>query len=93
MSKIKILFFILIPVFVFFDQLSKRWALENVFKPNTVIEINEYLNFVPVWNEGITFGLLSNIVNINFFMIIITTIIILFLFLWFIKTKKREAKS
>ena len=88
MSKIKILFFILIPVFVFFDQLIKRWALENVFKPNTVIEINEYLNFVPVWNEGITFGLLSNIVNINFFMIIITTIIILFLFLWFIKTKK-----
>ena len=87
-SKKKLL--ILIPLFIFFDQLSKKWILNNVFDSQKIIEINKYLNFVPVWNKGISFGMLSNFMNINFFMIIVTIIISLFLFLWFVKTTNKN---
>ena len=83
-SKKKLL--ILIPIFVFLDQLTKQWALKNIFDNQKIIEINQYLNFTPVWNRGISFGMFSNVEGINFYMIILTLIIILILFLWFFKT-------
>ena len=90
MSKTKKKLLILIALFIFLDQLSKNWMLSNVFDSQRIIEINKYLNFVPVWNKGISFGMLSNFMNINFFMIIVTSSIILFLFFWFQKTKNRN---
>ena len=32
-----------------------------------IIEINKYLNFVPVWNKGISFGMLSRFYEYKFF--------------------------
>ena len=90
MSKAKKILLILIPMFVFFDQLSKQWALKNIFYDQTIIEINKYLNFIPVWNKGISFGMLSDIMNINFFMIIVTITISLFLVLWFLRTTNKN---
>ena len=90
MSKTKKILLILIPIFVFFDQLSKKWMLNNIFDSQRIIEINKYFNFVPVWNKGISFGMLSDLMNINFFMIIVTIIISLFLFLWFLRTKNKN---
>ena len=90
MSKAKKKLLILIPLFVFLDQLSKKWMLNNIFDSQIIIEINKYLNFVPVWNKGISFGMLSNFMNINFFMIIVTSGILLFLIFWFVKTKSRN---
>ena len=90
MSKAKKILLILIPIFIFFDQLSKKWMLNNIFDSQRIIEINKYLNFVPVWNKGISFGMLSDFMNINFFMIIITTIISLFLILWFLRTTDKN---
>ena len=90
MSKVKKILLILIPIFIFFDQLSKKWMLNNIFDSQRIIEINKYLNFVPVWNKGISFGMLSDFMNINFFMIIITTIISLFLILWFLRTTNKN---
>ena len=90
MSKLKKILLILIPIFIFFDQLSKKWMLNNIFDSQRIIEINKYLNFVPVWNKGISFGMLSDFMNINFFMIIITTIISLFLILWFLRTTNKN---
>ena len=90
MSKVKKILLILIPIFIFFDQLSKKWMLNNIFDSQKIIEINKYLNFVPVWNKGISFGMLSDFMNINFFMIIITTIISLFLILWFLRTTNKN---
>jgi len=77
-------------MFVFFDQLSKQWALKNIFYDQTIIEINKYLNFIPVWNKGISFGMLSDLMNINFFMVIVTITISLFLFLWFLRTTNKN---
>ena len=90
MSKTKKKLLILIPIFIFFDQLSKKWILNNVFDSQRIIEINKYLNFVPVWNKGISFGMLSDFMNINFFMIMIISCILLFLISWFLRTKSRN---
>ena len=90
MNKTKKKLLILIPLFIFLDQLSKKWMLNNIFDSQIIIEINKYLNFVPVWNKGISFGMLSNFMNINFFMIIVTSGILLFLIFWFVKTKSRN---
>ena len=60
MDKKKILFFI-IPILVLIDQITKRWALKNIFEKDLIIEINQYLNFVSVWNKGISFGMFSEI--------------------------------
>ena len=90
MNKTKKKLLILIPLFIFLDQLSKKWMLNNIIDSQIIIEINKYLNFVPVWNKGISFGMLSNFMNINFFMIIVTSGILLFLISWFVKTKSRN---
>ena len=89
MINIKKIFLISIPILIIFDQLSKQWALENIFNTQQIIEINSFFNLVPVWNKGISFGLLSNIVDINFFMIIVTTIISILLVSWFFLTKNK----
>ena len=89
-NKAKKILLILIPMFVFFDQLSKQWALKNIFYDQTIIEINKYLNFIPVWNKGISFGMLSDLMNINFFMVIVTITISLFLVLWFLRTTNKN---
>ena len=52
--------------------------------------VNNFLNFIPVWNKGISFGLLSDLININFFMIIVSSTIALFFFIWFIKTQNNK---
>ena len=86
MDKSKIILTFLIPLLIFFDQLTKSWALVNLFNTQKIIQINKFLNLVPVWNKGISFGMFSSIEDINFFMIIVTITIVLFLFLWFFKT-------
>ena len=90
MSKSKKILLILAPMFVFFDQLSKKWILNNFFDSQKIIEINKYLNFIPVWNKGISFGMLSDLMNVNFFMVIVTITISLFLFLWFLRTTNKN---
>ena len=90
MNKAKKILLILIPILIFFDQLSKKWMLNNILDNQRIIEINQYLNFIPVWNKGISFGMLADIMNINFFMSITTIIISLFLILWFLRTKNKN---
>ena len=41
------------------DQLTKMWALASFFSPPRVIEVFYWFNLVPVWNTGISFGMLA----------------------------------
>ena len=41
------------------DQLTKTWALASFFSPPRVIEVFHWFNLVPVWNTGISFGMLA----------------------------------
>ncbi len=45
---------------VVLDQATKVWALATVFDPPRRIEILPMLDLVPVWNRGVSFGLLSS---------------------------------
>ena len=65
MSNTKKYFLTLIPLLVFFDYLSKNWMIENIFLPEKIIKINQFLNLTPVWNKGISFGMFSSIEDIN----------------------------
>jgi len=45
---------------VAFDQATKMWALESFFSPPRIIEVLPWFNLVPVWNTGISFGMLAD---------------------------------
>ena len=42
--------------FIFFDYVSKLWAIENLFRQYRSIELTSFLSMTPVWNSGISFG-------------------------------------
>ena len=42
------------------DQVSKQIMLDLLFDPPRYIEVGKNLNLVPVWNSGMSFGLLSD---------------------------------
>ena len=42
------------------DLATKQVMLGWVFDPPQRVEILPFLNFVPVWNPGISFGMLSD---------------------------------
>ena len=43
-------------IFIFFDYVSKLWAIENLFMQYRSIELTPFLSMTPVWNSGISFG-------------------------------------
>ena len=61
-SKIPHLFlFILVFLIILCaDQVSKQIMLDLLFDPPRYIEVGLNLNLVPVWNSGMSFGLLSD---------------------------------
>lgn len=42
------------------DRVTKLWALDALFEPPSRIVVTGFLNLVPVWNRGVSFGLLAN---------------------------------
>ena len=60
---------------ILLDQLTKYIAFIVLFKEKQVLIINNYLNFRPVWNDGISFGMLQgygNFGRISFIIIAIS---------------------
>ena len=53
--------FYLLVLVVLTDQLSKWWVVNMVMHPPRVVEQTSFLNFVLVWNKGVTFGLFDHI--------------------------------
>ena len=43
-------------IFIYFDYVSKLWAIENLFIKYQSIELTSFLSMTPVWNSGISFG-------------------------------------
>ncbi len=58
------------------DQITKYIAFIVLFKEQQVLIINPYLNFRPVWNDGISFGMLQGYGNIGRLIFIIIASII-----------------
>lgn len=59
-SRTALLGFALAGLTVALDRVTKVWALDALFEPPTRITVLEVLNLVPVWNRGVSFGLLSS---------------------------------
>ena len=38
-------------VFIVLDQLTKQWAIENLFIEFKSIEVTSFLSMTPVWNK------------------------------------------
>ena len=78
LSKKKIIFYFLITLFIFLlDRVSKIYIL-NIAETsgNVDIYVNNFLNFILVWNKGVGFGLLSFDQSIIYNLITIFIIII-----------------
>ena len=43
-----------------FDQASKQFMTEWIFSTPKIHPVMPFLNFVPVWNSGISFGMFAN---------------------------------
>ena len=43
------------------DQFTKWWVVKNVLSAPSYYPVAPYINFVLVWNKGVTFGLLNRI--------------------------------
>ncbi len=54
------IFLLVFGVILSADQLSKHIMLDLLFDPMRYVEVNSVLNFVPVWNSGMSFGFLSD---------------------------------
>jgi len=73
--------FILNVIYILFltiiiDQITKYFAFIYLFKQNQIITINDFLNFRPVWNDGISFGMLQGYGELSrIFFIIVASII------------------
>ena len=47
-------------IFIYFDYVSKLWAIKNLFIKYQSIELTSFLSMTPVWNSGISFGFFQN---------------------------------
>ncbi len=78
--------FLIISLTIILDQLSKYIAFIFLFKEKQVLIINQYLNFRPVWNDGISFGMLQGYGD---FGRVIFILIALIISLWIIVYSKK----
>ena len=77
---------LILSITIILDQLTKYIAFIFLFKDKQVLIINHFLNFRPVWNDGISFGMLQGYGNIGRVIFIIIALIIS---LWIIIYSKK----
>lgn len=46
---------------IILDQLTKVWALAELWDPLRMVEVTGFLNLVLVWNRGVSFGMLGGL--------------------------------
>jgi signal peptidase II len=71
------------------DQLSKWWILDRMGDVQRTIGVTSFLNFVLVWNKGVTFGFLSRSTQhyVPYVLIVVAMIILFLLGRWLLRTE------
>jgi len=69
-------------VLIAVDQVSKRVMLGLVFDPPSIISVTSFFNLVPVWNRGISFGLLGGAETSRWILVALALVIVAFLIIW-----------
>ena len=67
---------LILAITIILDQLTKYIAFIFLFKDKQVLVVNNFLNFRPVWNDGISFGMLQGYGNFGRVTFIIIALII-----------------
>ncbi len=62
---------------LFIDQITKLYFIDFINPINGVYEVNPILNFVHVWNRGVSFGMFSNFVYSNLLFLSLSMLITL----------------
>ena len=57
---ILIRFFVIAGIVLALDMVTKQMALSTIFVTGQQMFITPFLNFAPVWNEGVSFGLFAD---------------------------------
>ena len=76
---------IFIAVLIGADQLLKQYMLSLVFEPPRVIEVTGFFNLVPVWNRGVSFGMLGDSETSRWILIGLAFVIVAILVVWLIR--------
>ena len=42
------------------DIVTKQWMLALIFEPPRILKVTPFLNLAPVWNPGVSFGVLAD---------------------------------
>ncbi len=89
--KFKYIFIVITCLII--DQAHKFYMVDIFNMPaKGVIKITEFLNFVMVWNRGVSFGMFQGHEYSNIFFFIFSTVIICFIF-YMIKISKLEKEK
>ena len=67
---------LILSLIIILDQITKYLALVVLFKDNQVLMISYFLNFRPVWNDGISFGMFQGYGNLGRVIFIVIALII-----------------
>lgn len=73
---------------ILFDQLSK-WVMLDQLSRMPFIEVSSFLNFVAVWNRGISFGLLDGGADSMRWVLIAVALAITVALTWWLRTVDR----
>ena len=57
---ILIRFFVIAGIVLARDMVTKQMALSTIFATGQPVQVTPFLNFAPVWNEGVSFGLFAD---------------------------------
>ena len=67
-------------VIIFVDFITKKWMLSLLFEIPQQIVITSFFNLTPVWNKGVSFGIMSSHPEIIRFIIpVLALLVILYL--------------
>ena len=73
---------------ILLDQLSKYYAMDWLIEAGAPIRLTSFLNLVLVFNQGISFGLLSQ-QDAGLFLIITTSLLVVALLIWLWRSQER----
>ncbi|MBO6782109.1 MAG: signal peptidase II [Alphaproteobacteria bacterium] len=72
-------------VLIVADQILKQVMLSLVFFPPRIIEVTGFFNLVPVWNTGVSFGLLGDSSTSRWVLVVVALVIVAVLVVWLVR--------
>ncbi|MEL0013011.1 MAG: signal peptidase II, partial [Alphaproteobacteria bacterium] len=63
----------------------KQYMLSLVFDPPRVMEVTGFFNLVPVWNKGVSFGMLGNSETSRWILVGLALVIVVILVVWLVR--------